>query len=137
MNPFRSLRDYELFVYSLPGRFGQVAHSTLTVHQRGRYHAELAGEIHLHNGNRLSVYERLAWENDGPLTVVGYSYEVWSGDRELYWYDSQPHPGDPSLAASHPHHKHVPPEIKHHRLPAPALSFDHPNMEFLIDEASR
>ena len=72
MNPFRSLRDYEFFVYSLPGRFRQVSQSTLTVQQRGRYHAELAGEIHLHNGSRLNVYERLAWENDGVLTIVGY-----------------------------------------------------------------
>jgi hypothetical protein len=50
------------------------------------------------------------------------------------WYDSQPHPSDPSLAATDPHHKHVPPDIKNHRLPAPELSFTRPNLPFLIQE---
>ena len=36
--------------------------------------------------------------------------------------------------SSHPHHKHVPPDIKHHRIPAPELSFTKPNLPFLIQE---
>ncbi|MGC9398114.1 MAG: toxin-antitoxin system TumE family protein [Anaerolineae bacterium] len=39
------------------------------------------------------------------------------------WYDPTPHPNDSSLASTHPHHKHVPPDVKHHRIPAPGLSF--------------
>jgi hypothetical protein len=35
---------------------------------------------------------------------------------------------------THPHHKHIPPGIKHHRVPAPGLSFDSPNLPFLIQE---
>jgi hypothetical protein len=38
------------------------------------------------------------------------------------------------LASTHPHHKHLPPDIKHHRVPAPGLSFTEPNLPFLIRE---
>ena len=38
------------------------------------------------------------------------------------------------LASTHPHHKHLPPDIKHHRVPAPGLSFSQPNLPFLIVE---
>ncbi len=36
-----------------------------------------------------------------------------------------------------PHHKHIPPDIKHHRIPAPGLSFQQPNLPFLIEEIER
>ncbi len=133
MSPFQSLREYELFVYSLPDQFPRIVRSTLVVAQRGRYYAELAGEVLFPDGYRLNVYERLSWDA-GPLTIEGYSYEVWRGSDELYWYDSQPHPNDPTLASTDPHHKHVPPDIKHHRMPAPGLSFAEPNLPFLLRE---
>jgi hypothetical protein len=44
------------------------------------------------------------------------------------------HPHIPELASTDPHHKHVRPDIKHHRIPAPDLSFTHPNLPFLIEE---
>ena len=50
------------------------------------------------------------------------------------WYDPQPHPDQPALASTHPHHKHVLPDIKHHRVPAPGLRFDGPNLPLLIEE---
>ncbi len=50
------------------------------------------------------------------------------------WYDSQPHPNDPTLASTHIHHKHIPPDIKHNRIPAPIMSFTHPNLPELIFE---
>jgi len=53
------------------------------------------------------------------------------------WYDPQPHPNDPTLASTAPHHKHVPPDIKHHRIPAPGLSFGSPNLPLLIEEIER
>jgi hypothetical protein len=43
-------------------------------------------------------------------------------------------PNEPSLASTHPHHKHVPPNIKRNRIPAPGLSFVQPNLPFLIEE---
>jgi hypothetical protein len=133
MNPFQSLRDYETFVYTLPQSFPQIARSTLVVARRGRLFAELSGEVILASVHRLVVYERLTWDT-GPLVIEGYSYEVWHGSEKLYWYDSQPHPGDPTLASTDPHHKHVPPDIKHRRIPAPDLSFTPPNLAFLIQE---
>lgn len=79
------------------------------------------------------MYERLVWDT-GSLLIEDYGYEVWIGAEQLYWYDSQPHPNDATLASTHPHHKHVPPDIKHHRIPAPGLSFTSPNLAFLIGE---
>lgn len=29
---------------------------------------------------------------------------------------------------------HIPPDIKHHRIPAPGLPFDQPNLTYLIEE---
>lgn len=133
MSQFQSLREYEIFVYTLPQRYSSLLHSTLVVAQRGRGLAELKGEIAFSGEYRLAVYERLTWDT-GPLTIEGYSYEVWRGNEKLYWYDSQPHPNDPTLASTHPHHKHIPPDIKHHRVPAPDLSFISPNLSFLIAE---
>lgn len=133
MNPFSSLREYERFVYTLQQRFPSITRSTLVVAQRGRLFAELGGELMFADGYRLDVYERLSWET-GALTIEGYSYEVWRGGEKLYWYDSQPHPHDPALASSHPHHKHILPDIKRHRIPAPDLSFTEPNLSFLIHE---
>lgn len=133
MNPFQSLREYETFVYTLQQQFPQILRSTLVVARRGRLFAELTGEVAFSGGHRLIVYERLTWDT-GPLLIEGYSYEVWRGSAKLYWYDSQPHPNNPTLASTDPHHKHVPPDIKHHRIPAPGLSFTSPNLSFLIHE---
>ena len=133
MNPFQSLRDYETFIYSLPEQFPSILQSMLVVVQRGRSYAELSGEVLFAAGYRLVVYERLTWDS-GPLLIEGYGYEVWQSSEELYWYDSQPHPLDSSLASTHPHHKHLPPDIKHHRIPAPSLSFAAPNPPLLIGE---
>ena len=133
MNPFRSLRDYEVWIYSLPQRFNVIVNSKMFLAQRGRHLAELTGEIAFSDGCRLIVYERLTWDA-GTLFIEGYGYEIWRGSEKLYWYDSQPHPADLSLASTYPHHKHIPPDIKHHRVPAPGLSFNQPNLPLLIDE---
>lgn len=77
------------------------------------------------------IYDRL------PALIDWYGYEVWRGEEKLYWYDSQPHPDDPALQSTHPHHKHIPPEIKHNRIPAPQMSFSHPNLPFLLAEVER
>jgi hypothetical protein len=61
-------------------------------------------------------------------------YEVYRGDERLYWYDSQPHPEEESLQSTHPHHKHIPPDIKHHRIPVSYMSFSQPNLPALISE---
>jgi hypothetical protein len=71
------------------------------------------------------------------LLIDSYGYEAWQGPHKLFWYDSQPHPDDPTLQSTHPHHKHIPPDIKHHRVPAPELSFARANLPVLIQEIER
>ena len=66
--------------------------------------------------------------------ITSYGYEVYRGEERLYWYDDFPHPNDQTLASTMPHHKHIPPDIKHHRIPAPGISFDRPNLPFLLQE---
>jgi uncharacterized protein DUF6516 len=69
-----------------------------------------------------------------PGVIDWYGYEVWRGGEKLFWYDPQSHPGDAQLQSSHPHHKHVPPDMKHNRIPAPKMSFVRPNLPTLIQE---
>ncbi len=132
-NPLRTPYDYELFLYTLAEEFPSVRSSTLVFIRRGATLARVTGEIQFEQGIKLVVRERLLY-NNLPLNIHWYGYEVWQNDEKLYWYDSQPHPNDPSLASTHPHHKHIPPDIKHNRIPAPNMSFTQPNLPELILE---
>ena len=133
MNLLQSIRDYEEFVYTLPQSYPCIVGSTLVVVRRGKGAAVLRGELRFSGGYRLVVQERLALEG-GALVMEAYGYEIWSRSGKIAWYDSQPHPGDPVLARTFPHHKHVPPDIKHNRLPVEYLSFTRPNLPVLIRE---
>ncbi len=133
MNPFQSLHDYEEFVYRLPHDVAAVIYSTLIIARRGARMATLAGEIALADGYRIVVRERLTFDS-GAVVIEQYGYEAWRNNEKLYWYDSQAHPDDSTLASTHPHHKHIPPDIKHHRVPAPGLSFMAPNLLQMIRE---
>jgi hypothetical protein len=133
MNPFHSLRSYEEFVYTLRQRFPAVQRSTLVVLQRGKRTATLQGEITFAQAYRIILKERLSFD-EGPVVIEDYAYELWHGGDKIAWYDAQPHPDDPTLASTHPHHKHIPPDIKHHRIPAPNMSFTQPNLPALVRE---
>lgn len=133
MNPLQSFRQYELFIYALPQQFPAVASSTLVIFQADENFATVRGDLRFVDGYRLSLRERLNLIRQ-PLVIMSYGYEVWRNAEKLYWYDAQPHPNKPDLALNHPHHKHVPPDIKHNRIPAPDLSFTQPNLPFLIAE---
>ncbi len=117
-NPLRTPEDYELFVYTLAEQFPAIRRSTLIFVRYGATLARVAGEIYFDDAIRLIIRERLTFDRL-PMVIDGYGYEAWQADEKLYWYDPQPHPNDPALQVMHPHHKHVPPDIKHHRLPAP------------------
>ncbi|HEX3526220.1 MAG TPA: DUF6516 family protein [Thermoanaerobaculia bacterium] len=132
-SPLRTPEDYELFIYTLPEHYASIRRSTLALTRRGHSLARVAGEIFFDHGIRLVVRERLVFDRL-PMSIEGYGYEVWRDDEKLYWYDPQPHPNEPSLQSTHPHHKHVPPDIKHNRIPAPGMSFDRPNLPALIRE---
>jgi hypothetical protein len=126
-----SLSEYEQLVYTLPERYSSIKRSTLVVIRRGPTFAELTGVVEFEDEITLTVWEDL---NFSRGVIQGYSYAVNQRGERLYWYDPQPHPNDPSLASTHPHHKHVPPNIKRNRIPAPGLSFTHPNLPLLIEE---
>ena len=129
----RTLADYELFIYALQDDYPSIRTATLTVIRQASDVATVEGDLFFDGGLRLRVMEVVRFDLTPPR-LSRYGYEVWRADEKLYWYDSQPHPDDPLLAATHPHHKHVPPGIKHHRVPAPDLSFTEPSLPFLIRE---
>lgn len=133
MNPFQSLRDYEEYVYTLRQHFSSIQRSTLVIVQRGRRVAVLQGELTFAQGYRITVRERLSFDT-GSVQIEFYGYELWRGADKLAWYDAQPHPNDPALASTYPHHKHIPPNIKRNRISAPHMSFTRPNLPALIRE---
>jgi len=132
-NPLRTPDDYELFLYALTERFPSVRRSTVTLVRLGASLARVAGELFFEQSIRLVVRERILYHRL-PAIMDWYGYEVWQGEEKLYWYDSQPHPDDPVLQDTHPHHKHIPPDIKHNRIPTPEMSFIRPNLPALIRE---
>ena len=94
----------------------------------------------------LGIIEGYGYEASRPRNLPGqstlptaseYCRASYPDKDKLYWYDSFPHPNDPELAATDPHHKHVHPDIKRHRVPAPELSFTRPNLPFLIREVEQ
>ena len=133
MNPLQSLHDYEEFVYTLKQRFPSINSSTLVLVRRGKCVATLQGEIMFSPGFRIAVKERLSFD-EGSVVIEDYAYELWDRGDKLAWYDAQPHPDDPNLASTHPHHKHIPPDIKHNRIPAPNMRFNQSNLSALIQE---
>lgn len=130
-NPFRTPEDYELFPYSIPDKFPLVNHSTLTFVRKGASLARVAGELFFERAFRLVVRERILCHRL-PVVIDWYGYKAWRDKKKLYWYDSQPHPNELSLQSTHPHHKHIPPDIKHNRIPTPEMSFTQPNLPYLI-----
>lgn len=126
-----SLHVYERFIYALPLHYPSVLQSTLVLIPHGAAFAELTGTLLLSQEIVLTVWEDLDFAEQ---LINSYSYSVSQAAVRLYWYDPQPHPHIAHLASTHPHHKHIPPDIKRNRIPAPGLSFSQPNLPFLITE---
>lgn len=152
-HPLSTPQAYEEFIYTLPHRYCSIRYSTLVYIPSGKLFGRVEGMLLFDKGVVLCVQEFLNFELD---IIEGYGYEVshtsisfdtsempdartyckatYPHKEKLYWYDSFPHPNDPALAKTHPHHKHVPPDIKRHRMSAPNLSFTQPNLPVLIEE---
>lgn len=149
--PLLSPGNYSAFIYDLPNRYPTIERSTLIYIPLGAKIGKVNGMLIFANLIILCVQEFLNFE----LQIIeGYGYEVSSTKHQidemppadeyckasypnkdkLYWYDSFPHPHDPTLASTHPHHKHIHPNIGHNRIPAPGLTFTAPNLPFLIEE---
>jgi hypothetical protein len=127
----RDIEAYEHFVYSLAENYSEIDFSKLIVKRKGIHFAFVEGEIYFKRGFRLKIFEAVDFDLG---RIESYGYEIYRDDEKLYYYDSHPHPNDPLLAKTHPHHKHIPPDIKHHRIPAEDIKFDRPNLPFLIEE---
>jgi hypothetical protein len=125
--------EYEQWLHAIPTTSPSVRASTLRFFATSATTATVSGSVEFRSGYRLTVSELVDF---AAGEILDYGYEVWQGD-EIYWYDPQPHPNDPLLAETFPHHKHIHPDIKHHRVPAPGLGFGQPNLSFLIEEIVR
>lgn len=142
-NPLSTPDDYASFIYELPSHYPAIRRSSLVYIPLGAKVGKVTGMLFFDDNIILCVQEFLNFE----LHVIeGYGYEVSSSHAEAdelpkaneycqasypykdktYWYDSFPHPNDPALASTHPHHKHVHPNIKQNRIPAPDLTFTAP-----------
>jgi hypothetical protein len=150
-NPLASPDDYALFIHQLPEEYVAVRYSSLVYVPLGIKAGKVKGLVAFSGNVILCVQEFLNFE----LQVIeGYGYEVskisspaetvppaeeycrpsYQKKEKLWWYDSFPHPNDRSLASTHPHHKHVHPNIKHNRIVAPELTFIAENLTCLVTE---
>ena len=130
-NPLKSLALYSGFIAQALDR-PSVQRSTLVVWSDSPWTGTAEGEVVFAHGVRLRVREELDF--DAGL-ITAYGHEVSRGGEALYWYDDFPHPNDPTLAATFPHHKHVPPDIKRHRMPAQQITFTRPDLPDVVREA--
>lgn len=129
-DPLRSLSEYSGYIaeaFSQPN----VKSSTVVVWSDSPYTGVAEGEVVFVNGLRLRMREEVDFDAG---IIISYGYEVYRGGERLYWYDDFPHPNDPTLASTFPHHKHIPPEIKHHRIPETEMSYNRPNLPALVNE---
>lgn len=125
-----SLEAYSRCIADIMNR-PTIRYSTVSVWSVSPYTGIAEGEVIFLHGFRLRVREELDFA-DGLIT--SYGYEVYHGEERVYWYDDFPHPNDPTLASTFPHHKHVPPHIKRHRLPAPEISYTACNISRLVED---
>jgi len=127
--PDRSV--YEELIYSLQARYPSIRHSTLFLAPIGPTLAKLEGQVTFHGDIVLDIWELVDFDAG---RILKYSYELYRAGEKILWYDPFEHPHIPELASTHPHHKHILPDIKHNRLPAPGISFTQPNLPHLIRE---
>lgn len=126
--------SYSAFVYALTERHPFVLNSTLALAPIGATLAKLEGRIEFQGGVRLEVWELIDF---ATRRIRAYSYEVYRGDEQLCWYDPWEHPEIPALASTFPHHKHIPPNLRDHRVPAPGISFEFPNLDVVLEDVRR
>ena len=132
---FPSRAGYESLIYGLPQAYPDyIAASTLRLYSTSALTARVVGTVYLSNGLQLRVTEFVDFMAG---RILDYSYTIYQGENKIGWYDPQPHPEDPDLAETFPHHYHESPDIKHNRRPAPGLSFHSPNLSTLIADCIR
>ena len=132
--PLDGIESYSTFVYAVAERHPFVTHSTLSLAPIGATLAKLEGRVECQSGIHLEVWELVDF---AAHRIRTYSYEVYHNGEKVGWYDSWEHPEIPALAATFPHHKHVPPNLRENRVPAPGISFASPNLDVVLEDVRR
>lgn len=132
--PIPDFQTYGELIYSLQDRYPSIKRSTLVLATISPTLAKLEGQVTFEGDVILDVWELVDFEAG---RIRSYSYEIYQAGEKIAWYDPFEHPYIPELASTYPHHKHIPPDIKHNRVPAPGISFEQPNLLTLIEEIER
>jgi hypothetical protein len=132
--PFPDRSAYEELIYGLSEHFPSIQSSTLVLATIGPTLAKVEGQISFRENIILDVWELVDLDE---RRIRNYSYEIYRAGEKIAWYDPFEHLDVPELASTFPHHMHIEPDIKHHRVPSPGISFEHPNLPFLIQEIER
>lgn len=130
-NALRSYEAYARLIFDLLAGRVTIERHTLAVYTTSRTVGITRGEVVFRSGLVLQVFEQVDFVRQ---RILKYFYAVTEEGKPLWWYDSMPHPGVAELQSTHPHHKHIPPDIKHHRIPSPGYSFTESNLPLLIAE---
>jgi hypothetical protein len=131
--PLDDIASYSTFIYTLAERHAFVTSSKLALAPIGATLAQLEGRIECLGGIHLEVWELIDF---ATRRIRAYSYEVYRGDK-ICWYDSWAHPEIPALASTFPHHRHILPHLRDHRVPAPGISFQSPNLDVVLNDVRR
>jgi len=126
-----SYDEYVVFLSTLLERFRNIESVEFNAYLASATECYSEGTLLFPNEIVLTFIEQIDFVAN---KLFKYGYTVHQAGEKLYYYDPQPHPNDPSLASTFPHHKHIHPDIKHHRIRAPEISFERSNLEFLIRE---
>jgi len=127
--PLDDLASYSAFVYAVAERHASITNSSLILVPIGATLAKLQGRIDCRGGIQLEIWELIDF---AAKLIRTYSYEVYRNGEKICWYDSWEHPEIPALAPTFPHHKHILPNLRDHRVPAPGISFDSPNLDVVL-----
>ena len=132
--PIPDFQTYGQLIYSLQERYPSIQRSTLVLATIGPTLAKLEGQVTFERDVVLDVWELVDFETG---RIRNYSYEIYQAREKIAWYDPFEHPHISELTSTYPHHKHVLPDIRHNRVPAPGISFEQPNLSILIEEIER
>jgi len=120
----KDYKAYALFIYMLKDKYPEIQFAKIHFFTTSSNKSTAFGIFYFQNQMELHFREVV---NFVKGKILDYSYEVRQYNQAIYYYDPQPHP---EVAATFPHHKHVNPNIKNNRQPAPGISFDKPNLPF-------
>ena len=127
--PIPEKTAYEQLVYNLADAHPEITRSTLALYTVSAYTAIVEGSLFFATGLELRILEALDFRR---ARIQRYSYTVFRGADKVRWYDPEPHPENPALASTFPHHFHDLPDQKNNRRPSPGIAFDAPNFATLI-----